>query len=167
MDDDFNSEEFRRILYPRITEFTLGPMMLLGIIFGLLLLCGLCFGVGYSMGSRSTHNSPPIGQQPGAGTAPQAAGSLPKHTASPQNIPQKPQPASVLHSPTTNTEPVAGKTGTLMVQIATVSHQEDADVLVGALRKRGYAVSVNRDAVDNQFHVRIGPFSNRNDAEAM
>jgi cell division septation protein DedD len=54
-----------------------------------------------------------------------------------------------------------------MVQIAAVSHQEDANVLVGALRKRGYAVSVSRDAADNQFHVRIGPFANRNDANAM
>jgi len=35
------------------------------------------------------------------------------------------------------------------------------------LRKRGYAVSVSRDAADNQLHVRIGPFSNRNDANAM
>jgi cell division septation protein DedD len=57
--------------------------------------------------------------------------------------------------------------GTLMVQIATVSHQEDADVLVGALHKRGYAVTARRDPADNQFHVRVGPFSNRNDANAM
>ncbi len=32
-----------------------------------------------------------------------------------------------------------------MVQIAAVSHQEDADVLVGALRRRGYAVAAHRD----------------------
>jgi cell division septation protein DedD len=51
-----------------------------------------------------------------------------------------------------------------MVQIAVVSHQEDADVLVGALQRRGYAVTVHRDAADGQFHVRIGPFSSRNDA---
>jgi cell division septation protein DedD len=55
----------------------------------------------------------------------------------------------------------------IMVQIATVSHQEDADVLVGALHKRGYAVTARRDPVDNQFHVRVGPFSNRNDANAV
>jgi cell division septation protein DedD len=56
--------------------------------------------------------------------------------------------------------------GAIMVQIATVSQQEDADVLVGALRKRGYAVTARRDPADNQLHVRIGPFSNRNDANA-
>jgi cell division septation protein DedD len=53
-----------------------------------------------------------------------------------------------------------------MVQIAAVSHQEDADVLIGALRKRGYAVTATRDNTDGQFHVRIGPFTNRNDAYA-
>jgi cell division septation protein DedD len=57
-------------------------------------------------------------------------------------------------------------TSALMVQIAIVSHQEDADVLVGALRKRGYVAAVRRDAADGQFHVRIGPFSSRNDAYA-
>jgi DedD protein len=52
----------------------------------------------------------------------------------------------------------------LMVQIAAVSNPEDADVLVNALRKRGYAVTAHRDAADGLIHVRIGPFSNRNEA---
>jgi cell division septation protein DedD len=167
MDEEFNAEEFRRSVYPPDTVLTLSPMMSLGLVFVLLLLCGLCFGVGYSMGSRGAHDSPPTGQQPGAPSASPAAISRSKPAATSQNIPQKPQPAPALPAPTTRTEPAAGKTGALMVQIATVSHQEDADVLVSALRKRGYAVSVSRDAADNQFHVRIGPFSNRNDAEAM
>ncbi len=55
----------------------------------------------------------------------------------------------------------------ILVQIAAVSHQEDADVLVGALRKRGYAVSARRDPGDGLLHVQIGPFANRNDAWAM
>jgi len=53
-----------------------------------------------------------------------------------------------------------------MVQIAAVSHQEDADVLVSALRKRGYAVTMRRDPADSLFHVRIGPFASRDDANA-
>ena len=54
-----------------------------------------------------------------------------------------------------------------MVQIAAVSHSEDAAVLVAALRRRGYAVTMSRDAADSLLHVRIGPFSNRNQASAM
>jgi cell division septation protein DedD len=49
----------------------------------------------------------------------------------------------------------------LLVQIAAVSHQEDADVLVSALRKRGYAVVARREAADGLIHVHIGPFNSR------
>jgi cell division septation protein DedD len=51
-----------------------------------------------------------------------------------------------------------------MVQIAAVSHQEDADVLMGALRKRNYQVSARREPADNLIHVRIGPFNDRDEA---
>ncbi len=37
-------------------------------------------------------------------------------------------------------------------------------MLVGALRKHGYAVSARRDPADSLIHVRIGPFSNRDEA---
>jgi DedD protein len=61
----------------------------------------------------------------------------------------------------------APATGPLMVQIAAVSHQEDANVLVAALRKRGYAVTASRDPGDGLLHVRIGPFSSRSEAYSM
>ena len=180
MDEDFNAEEFRPAEYRPDTELTMGPMLLLGLFFGLALLCCLCFGAGYSMGRRSAHVSTATGQPPVAGTAVQAASSLPKPSAAPQNISQKPQPAmaaaptsasaqpaAALPVPAIKAEPANAPAPGLMVQIAAVSHQEDADVLVGALRQRGYAASASRDAADNQFHVRIGPFANRNDASAM
>ena len=59
------------------------------------------------------------------------------------------------------------ESGSIMVQIAAVSNQEDASVLLGALRKRGYAASAVRNPADNLIHVCIGPFSNRNDADSM
>ena len=63
-------------------------------------------------------------------------------------------------------QPATGQ-GNVVVQIAAVAHPEDADVLVGALRKRGYAVSARRDPTDGLLHVQVGPFANRNDAYAM
>jgi cell division septation protein DedD len=54
-----------------------------------------------------------------------------------------------------------------MVQIAQVSQAEDAEVLVNALRKRGYTVAARRELSDNLIHVQTGPFVNRNDANAM
>jgi DedD protein len=64
-------------------------------------------------------------------------------------------------------QPALTQASGIMVQIASVSHPEDADVLVGALRKRGYAVSAHRDPADGLLHVQVGPFANRNDAVAM
>jgi cell division septation protein DedD len=54
-----------------------------------------------------------------------------------------------------------------MVQVAAVSHIEDANVLMNALRKRGYAVVARRQPADDLVHVQIGPFANRGDADAM
>lgn len=63
--------------------------------------------------------------------------------------------------------PSTAQPGTWMVQIAAVSHPEDADVLVSALRKKGYAVSVRRDPADALMHVQVGPFPTHNDAVTM
>ena len=54
-----------------------------------------------------------------------------------------------------------------MVQIAAISKQEDAEVLVAALKKRGYSAAVRNDPKDNLLHVQIGPFATREEARAM
>jgi cell division septation protein DedD len=54
-----------------------------------------------------------------------------------------------------------------MVQIAAVSHSQDADVLVSALDKLGYNASVRSGAADQLLHVQIGPFTTRDEANAM
>lgn len=54
-----------------------------------------------------------------------------------------------------------------MVQIAAVSTAADADVLLGALRKRGYSVGVRNQPGDALLHVQIGPFASRAEAIAM
>ena len=54
-----------------------------------------------------------------------------------------------------------------MFQVAAVSKQEDADILVSALRKKQYPVFVASAPGDALFHVQVGPFSDPKDAEAM
>jgi cell division septation protein DedD len=54
-----------------------------------------------------------------------------------------------------------------MVQVAAVSHQEDADLLIGALRSRGYAVSARAAGADSFIHVQVGPFHDKKEADAM
>jgi DedD protein len=57
--------------------------------------------------------------------------------------------------------------GVALVQIAAVSHQEDADVLVTALKRRGYSVTVRHEPQDKLLHVQIGPFATKKEADAM
>ncbi len=54
-----------------------------------------------------------------------------------------------------------------MVQIAAISDQGDADVLMSALRKRGYQVVIRKEPGDSLMHVQVGPFASRADAVAM
>jgi len=54
-----------------------------------------------------------------------------------------------------------------MVQIAAVARQEDADVLVSALRRRGYGVVVRSDPQDKLLHVQVGPFADHMAAAAI
>jgi cell division septation protein DedD len=60
-----------------------------------------------------------------------------------------------------------GANSSFMVQVAAVSKQEDAEILVTALRKKQYPVFIANSAGDPLFHVQVGPFSERKDAEAM
>jgi DedD protein len=76
-----------------------------------------------------------------------------------------PRPAAAkITTPTPVTIPGIGS---IVVQVAAVSHQEDADVLIGALKKRGYSVAIRQVPQDKLLHVQIGPFANKKDADAM
>ena len=55
-----------------------------------------------------------------------------------------------------------------MVQVAAVSKQEDAEILVTALRKKQYPVLiVSNIPGDSLFHVQVGPFTDAKEAESM
>ncbi len=111
---------------------------------------------------------------------PTATGQAGMPASSPASAPAQPQPQVRPAFPVATNTPQAGQAAApnvhpalpggvvpLMVQVAAVSHEEDADVLVGALRKRGYAVTARREPADGLIHVRIGPFSTRDDANRM
>jgi DedD protein len=206
----------------RDKELTLGPAMLLAILSGLLLLCGLFFTLGYRAGRRSAPAAGIAATQTDSGqiltstggnslSKPPAKGLVPAWSSSPpQDVQQTTQPASLDGSATgnaltsyapaeNNTNPATGQPQVraalptspntpsaasvpggsyqvqpalpqgagVMVQIAAVSHIEDANVLMAALRKRGYAVAARRGFSDNLIHVQIGPFASRNDANAI
>jgi DedD protein len=87
--------------------------------------------------------------------------------------------ASVPNHPETPVQPLTAATkpaitplsapspGALVVQVAAMSHQEDADVVAVDLKRRGYTVAIRHEPQDKFFHVQIGPFSTKKDADAM
>lgn len=94
-------------------------------------------------------------------TQPQVRPALP--SATPQTV--NPYPSRPAGSPAqTQVRPATQQPAVqLWVQIAAVSRIEDAQVLTKALQRRGYNVTPRRE-VDNLIHVRIGPFSSRDEA---
>jgi cell division septation protein DedD len=84
-----------------------------------------------------------------------------------------PAPATAFAASTAKPVAVATPTstaaapGSFMVQVAAVSSQDVANILLSTLQKKGYAVAVHHEPQDQLLHVQIGPFSERKDAEAM
>jgi cell division septation protein DedD len=125
-------------------------------------------------GSPATGSSPKatvvVPSSPGESSgsnasAPVVVASHPAATEAP--APARNTPAASAHpvaSPVANPAPSA--TGNFVVQVAAVSLQEDADLLVGALRSKGYTVTTHAQP-DKLIHIQVGPFANRKDADAM
>jgi len=107
----------------------------------------------YAAPSASTPGKP----DPSASTKPPAAAQEALASATPAA--QQPPPVEAKVS----AAPAAGNS---YVQIAAVSRQDDADLLLKALRSRGYAVSAQTGA-DHLIHVQMGPFVARKDADTM
>jgi cell division protein FtsN len=196
------------------SEITLSATTLLGIFFGLVLVCGVFFGFGYSTGRRgseapsastpsattpdpssapaATHTPKPSAMEslqaansstqdpngvtesldedsPSQPSAPQANQPAPKPTpvSSPSARPATVPEAKPVSLPLASASSPAVSTVSVMVQIAAVTHQEDANALVTALRQRGYSVSVRNEPQDKLLHVQVGPFASRDEARAM
>jgi DedD protein len=58
-------------------------------------------------------------------------------------------------------------TGSSLVQVAAMSHQEDANVVAADLKRRGYTVTIRHVPQDKLFHVQIGPFASKKEVDAM
>jgi DedD protein len=76
------------------------------------------------------------------------------------------RPAPVAAAPAPQPAPAVAP-GTFIVQVAAVSSQDVANILLSTLEKKGYAVAVRHEPQDQLLHVQIGPFSDRKDADAM
>jgi cell division protein FtsN len=89
--------------------------------------------------------------------------SNPRPTVAPEPE-AKPASKAVAEAPIATTAPASGS---IVVQVAAMSHQEDADVVAVDLKRRGYTVTIRREPQDKFFHVQIGPFATKKEADGM
>jgi DedD protein len=171
----------------RERELTLSTGVILGIFLVLVLLCGAFFGFGYKMGSHKTvlpvaadatdgaaqpssdtfGGFKPSAGSPAGSNAPAPVAENTGSGEAPSGAPSAPAPVTRTAAPpvvTTPEAPVA--TGSYVVQVAAVSHEEDAQLLVSALKAKGYPVSAHTEPADKFFHSSVGPFTNVKDAAA-
>jgi DedD protein len=103
--------------------------------------------------------------------APRPAVAAAQPATPPAPVAVRPQVAVTQPAPSTaaQVQPVAATLGpsSFMVQIAAVRLQDDANVLVNALQRRGYHVVVRNEPADALLHVQVGPFTSRIDANNM
>jgi DedD protein len=166
----------------RDTEITLGTGKLLGIFFGLVIVCAIFFTMGYLLGKSSVDGART--QIVGTTLTPSSAAGKPSAinkepdtpvpAPSPEAAQQGLSPASTTDASGTSTsfstapgDIKSSPSGSFLVQVAAVSKQEDAEILVTALRKKQYPVFIASVPGDPLFHVQVGPFSTQLDAETM
>jgi DedD protein len=116
---------------------------------------------------KQNGNAAPATTAP-AQAAPETQTPAPKVVAAAAAPAATPVPAARAGDVMSHTSPVTGP-GTIVVQIAAVSREDDAVALAGALRKKNYNVFVVNNPVTNDkfYHVQVGPFSTLAEAEAM
>jgi DedD protein len=166
------------------TEITLGTGKMLAIFFGLVALCAVFFGMGFSFGKNSVKaavsvpDAPPTttGVRPSAVKSPNLApGSLSFYktvgekesdsqvsTKNGADTAEAPRDNNGNHPDSAVPPPLNG----YYVQVAAVTKQEDAQALVEALKKKQYSAFAATIATDKLFHVQVGPFAEIKDAES-
>ena len=175
------------------TEITLGTGKMLVLFFGLVAVCAVFFGLGFSLGRNATGSTTLAAIASSATTNAAVRPSVSKSTTSPNSssdqaalykpVDQKQTDATLA---TKESQDTGGSTATenstpssasdpivppplyaYYVQVAAVSKQGDAEALVSALKKKEYqAFSASNSPTDKLIHVQVGPFADIKDAEA-
>lgn len=177
-------ELLRDLVEDEGSEISLGTGMLVGIFFGLVLLCSFFFTMGYMLGrsNASGGKTEIVGATPTGGSPagkPVAGDKTPAQTPPPATDQPAAQPQATVSlagkanpgssSPVSTPLPEikASTTGTYSVQVAAVSRLEDAQSLMAALERKQYPVFLANVPGDSLFHVQVGYYNDPKDAETM
>lgn len=106
----FDDREEEPVQERRDTELTLGSGALIAVLGGLVLLCGLCFGLGYTFGHRGSTISPATAPQSSATAQPVESSSIAKPSATEQAEQAAPaEPAASNATPAYSSASVPGE----------------------------------------------------------
>jgi DedD protein len=168
------------------TEITLGTGKMLALFFGLVVVCALFFGMGFTMGKNSVRSAPELLPSPGTS----ARTSVPRRTGTPPAAtPESPKTEQAQSAAATTTDnsstgaaaqnsaspqpsqdappTISGPGQAYYVQVAAVTKQEDGEALVESLKGRQYPAFIVNPSPDKFFHVQVGPFADVKQAEDM
>jgi len=169
------------------TEITLGTGKMLALFFGLVALCAVFFGMGFSLG-KSTVKTALVsdvasGSTVESGPRPSASKNVSSSASSDpavKSVGQKLPDAQTTNSAAATESAAAASTtpppadplvapplNGYYVQVAAVSKQEDAEALVDALKKKQYAAFSTSASADKLFRIQVGPFGDIKEAEAI
>src|SRR5216110_2469814 len=150
------------------TEITLGTGKMLAIFFGLVALCAVFFGMGFSLGkSSAAPNGAGVASAVSSASSARPAAVKPSGSAAApdlsfyKTVGQKEPDTQLSAADTAAAPPLNG----YYVQVAAVSKEEDAQALVEALKKKQYAAFATNRSTDKLFHVQVGPYGDIKDAE--
>lgn len=169
------------------TEITLGTGKMLALFFGLVILCAIFFGMGFTMGKNSVRSAPELLPSPSTSARTSAANRMATPASAPESQPtqtgQTAPPAVTSDNTSANagtqqsapssTQPQAAPSTPTQpgqayyVQVAAVSKQEDAEALVESLKGRQYSAFIANQPSDKLFRVQVGPFTDIKEAEDM
>ena len=166
------------------TEITLGTGKMLGLFFGLVALCAVFFGMGFSLGRSSVRIASPDLPAATPAANPSLRPSAVKTTSAtpPADMTfYKAVESKDGNSPTAKdtaetaaaTAPVAAAAdpaappslNSYFLQVAAVTKAEDAEALVDALKKKQYPAFSTNAPTDTLIHVQVGPYPDIKDAE--
>jgi DedD protein len=105
--------------------------------------------------------------------APEEEEKAPERVVVPQATPKAPSAARNVAFPVPAQPTVSAQSlpptgaGQVIVQVSATSRQGDAESLIAALRQKGYTAAIRQGPQDKLFHVQIGPFATKKEADAM
>jgi DedD protein len=170
---------------------SIGSRHILGLFFGVVVLCCIFFTLGYVMGrdqARGSVRGEPLAGATAAGSTPPAGwsvstpatGAAPAGKSGDAGAPAKPPESKATGSSTparaaaepkkpassaSKFAPPLIPRGAIVLQIAALTKDSDALAMASALQEKGFPTFVLTSGTDNFFRVQVGPFADAKSAD--